>query len=208
MLTFKYFFTKINWSRFHDQTLLLSERLINTGLLNEYIQFSTNEDGNNEFKLKKISVDFQIEWIFPFIFQDFPPLLTEIMLLSFIFPFAIATLASLIIALSTFDFLVSGIMLILFSLIILGVISNSTTIYKSWSNYSQIRNAMIDKQQSLLHYLTLQGESDLTILRNENNLARLEKMHPFPLPSIFRITTFIPLVGSLLGYVVGISLLI
>ena len=208
MLTFKYFFTKDNWSRFHDQTLLLSERLVDINLLNEYVEFSTNEDGQKGFKFKKLSVDFQIEWIFPFIFQDFPPLLFEIMLLSFMFPFSIATLVSLIVALSTFDFLVSGIMLILFSLIILGVISNSKTIYKSWSNYSLIRNAMIDKQHAIIHNLALQGENDLSILRNEYNLARLVKMHPFPLPSIFRITTFIPLVGSLLGYVVGISILI
>ena len=208
MLTFKYFFTKEKWSRFHDQTLLLAERLANTNLLNDYIQFTTNKDEQNGFKLKKLSVDFQIEWIFPFIFQDFPPLLFEIMLLSFMFPFLIATLVSLIVALSTLDLLVSGLMLILFGFIILGVISNSTTIMRLFSKYSFIRNAMIDKQHAIIHNLALQGENDLSILRNEYNLARLVKMHPFPLPSIFRITTFIPLIGSLLGYVVGISLLI
>ena len=47
MLIFKFFFTKDNWSRFHDQTLLLAERLDNTGLLNEYIQFTESEDGKN-----------------------------------------------------------------------------------------------------------------------------------------------------------------
>ena len=208
MLIFKYFFTKSNWSRFHNQTLLLTERLVNAGLLKEYIQFTESENGEKGFKLKNLSVDFQIEWIFPFIFQDFPPLLFEIMLLSFLFPFSIATLVSLIVALSTFDWFVGGAMFLLFILIIVGVISNSTTIYKSWSNYSQIRNAMIDRQHGIIHNLILQGENDLSIIRNENNLARLKKMHPFPLPSIFRVTTFIPLVGSLLGYIVGISILI
>ncbi|MHA2176244.1 MAG: hypothetical protein ACXABI_15560, partial [Candidatus Hodarchaeales archaeon] len=65
MLIFKYFFTKSNWSRFHDQTLLLTKRLVNTGLLNEYLQFTANKEGQKGFKLKKLSVDFQIEWIFP-----------------------------------------------------------------------------------------------------------------------------------------------
>ncbi len=68
MLIFKFFFTKDNWSRFHDQTLLLAERLVNTGLLDEYIIFTESKDVKNGFKLKKISVDFQIEWVFPFFF--------------------------------------------------------------------------------------------------------------------------------------------
>ncbi len=128
--------------------------------------------------------------------------------ISFLFPFSIATLVSLIVALTTSDWFVGGVMFLLFVLIVAGVISSATTIYKSFSNYSHIRNAMIDKQHAIIHNLSLKGGNDLPILRNEYNLARLVKMHPFPLPSILRITTFIPLVGSLLGYVVGISLLI
>ena len=70
------------------------------------------------------------------------------------------------------------------------------------------RNLMITRQQGILHQLVLTGDNDLAILRNENNLTRLEKMHPFPLPSLFRITAFIPLIGSLLGYLVGFTLLV
>ena len=208
MLTFKYFLTKNNWSKFHDQTLLLMERLAKKGVLEEYIQLTDNNDRKNGFKLSKISVDFQIEWIFPFIFIDFPPLLFEITILSFLFPFSIATLISLFVAFFTSDWITGGVMIILFALIIAGTISASTTIYRSWSNYTKIRTAMIDKQYGIIHNLTLQEADDLTIIRNENNLTRLQKMHPFPLPSIFRITTFVPLIGSILGYVVGLAILL
>jgi hypothetical protein len=208
MLIFKSFFTKSNWSKFHDQTLLLTERLAINGFLDEYIQFTKDGEGKNKFKLSKISVDFQIEWVFPFIFTDFPPLLFEITILSFLFPFSIATLVSFFVAFFTSDWITSGAMIIVFALIIAGTISTSTAIYRSWSNYSQIRTKMIDYQYAIIHNLTLQGANDLTIIRNENNLTRLQKMHPFPLPSIFRITTFIPLIGSLLGYVVGLAILL
>ncbi|PWI47837.1 hypothetical protein CEE45_10010 [Candidatus Heimdallarchaeota archaeon B3_Heim] len=41
-LSFKYFFTKDKWSKFHDQTLSLVERLTETNLLQEYVQFNAD----------------------------------------------------------------------------------------------------------------------------------------------------------------------
>ena len=207
-LSFKYFFAKENWSKFHDQTISLVERLVENDLLEEYIQFIQKENGNRYFKLQNLSVDFQVQWIFPFIFNAFPPLLIEIMLIAFLLPFSIATLFSLIIALVELNWFVTIGMTLLLIIIMVGVYSNALAIFRSWSTYSWIRNLLITHQQSILHHLILTGESDLTILRNENNLSRLERMHAFPLPSLFRFTAFIPLLGSLLGYLVGFTLLL
>ncbi|MHA2094453.1 MAG: hypothetical protein ACW98F_07490, partial [Candidatus Hodarchaeales archaeon] len=65
-LSFKYFFTKESWSKFHDQTISLVERLLEMNRLEEYIQFIHDENGQTGFKLKTVSVDFQVQWIFPF----------------------------------------------------------------------------------------------------------------------------------------------
>ena len=191
----------------YDQTLSLVERLTETNLLQEYVQFNA-DNGEQKFKLQKVSVDFQVQWIFPFIFNAFPPLLIETMLIAFLLPFSIATLFSLLIALVDSNLFITLGMTLVIALIGVGVYSNAVTIIKSWLNYSWIRNLMITRQQGILHQLYLTGDNDLAILRNENNLTRLEKMHPFPLPSLFRITAFIPLIGSLLGYLVGFTLLV
>ncbi len=207
-LSFKYFFTKDNWSKFHDQTISLVERLSEMNLLQEYIQLETDESGEKHFKLRKLSVDLQVQWIFPFIFNAFPPLLIEIMFLSLLLPFSMATLFSLLIAIVEGNWIIALGMTLVMALIIVGLYSNTLTILRSWSKYTRIRNLMITRQQGILHHLILTGEGDLTILRNENNLSRLERMHSFPLPSLFRITAFIPLIGSLLGYLVGFTLLV
>ncbi|MHA1994887.1 MAG: hypothetical protein ACW97Z_10120 [Candidatus Hodarchaeales archaeon] len=207
-LSFKYFFTKDNWSKFHDQTISLVERLSEMNLLQEYIQFGTDESGEKYFKLRKLSVDLQVQWIFPFIFNAFPPLLIEIMFLSLLLPFSMATLFSLLIAIVEGNWIIALGMTLVMALIIVGLYSNTLTILRSWSKYTRIRNLMITRQQGILHHLVLTGEGDLTILRNENNLSRLERMHSFPLPSLLRITAFIPLIGSLLGYLVGFTLLV
>ncbi|MHA2096914.1 MAG: hypothetical protein ACW98F_20050, partial [Candidatus Hodarchaeales archaeon] len=134
--------------------------------------------------------------------------LIEIMLIAFLLPFSFATLFSLIIALVEANWFITSGMATVLALIVLGIYSNALAIFRSWSTYSWIRNLMITKQQGILNFLILTNNSDLAIIRNENNLTRLEKMHPFPLPSLFKITAFIPLVGSLLGYIVGFTLLV
>ncbi len=207
-LSFKYFFTRDNWSKFHDQTIFFAERLAEVNLLDEYIQYDVDKDGQEKFTLKKLSVDFQVQWIFPFIFKAFPPLLIEIMVIAFILPFSLATLFSMMIALIEANWFIAIGMFAIMILIFIGIYSNTLTIFRSWSKYSWIRNLMISRQQRILHSLVLTGGDDLAILRNESNLTRLESMHPFPLPSLFRITAFIPLIGSLLGYLVGFVLLV
>ena len=77
-------------------------------------------------------------------------------ILSFLFPFSIATLISLFVAFFTSDWITGGVMIILFALIIAGTISASTAIYRSWSNYTKIRTAMINMQYGIIHNLTLQ----------------------------------------------------
>jgi hypothetical protein len=207
-LSFKYFFTRQYWSTFHDQTLSLVERLSELNLLDEYISYGRNEKGKPGFTLQKLSVDFQVQWIFPFIFNAFPPLLIEIMWIAILLPFSIATLFSLLVALFDSNLIITLGMTLVLAIIGTGVYSSTVTIIKSWMKYSWIRNLMISRQQGILHELILTGDNDMSILRNQNNLTRLEQMHPFPLPSVFRITATIPLIGSLLGYVVGFTLLV
>jgi hypothetical protein len=206
-LSFKYFLTNDNWSKFHNQTLSLAERLSGMNILDKYIRYNRDESDQQSFQLIKLSLDFQVQWIFPFIFNAFPPLLIEIMFIALLLPFSIATIFSLIIAFLEANWIITIGMTILMVIILIGLYSNVIAVLRSWFIYSWIRETMITHQQGVLHELTLKNEEPSEILRNENNLTRLEAMHPFPLPSLFRFTAFIPLVGSLLGYLIGFMLL-
>ncbi|WP_455465271.1 hypothetical protein [Candidatus Hodarchaeum mangrovi] len=205
-IIFKYFLTKAHWSRFHNQTLALIGRLEEERILENYITLERN-DNASFFKLKKISIDFQIQWLFPFIFDAFPPLLLEISLLSFLLPFSISTIVSLLVYIIAFDFFLLIISCILMVAIIFGFFTSIKAISHSWSTYIWIRNLMINRQQEIIHKLILQQADNLEILVNEQNLTRLEKMHPFPLPAIIRVSATLPLLGSLIGYLIGLLIL-
>jgi len=91
--------------------------------------------------------------------------------------------------------------------VIFGFFTSINTISRSWSKYIWIRNLMINRQQEIIHKLILQQADNLEILVNEQNLARLEKMHPFPLPAIIRVSTILPLLGSFIGYLIGLLII-
>ena len=205
-IIFKYLLTKAHWSRFHNQTLSLFERLDEAEMLDNYITLEINNN-KSFFILKKISIDFQIQWIFPFVFDGFPPLLIEISLLSFLLPFSVSTLVSFITLFFAFD-LPSLILSIIFIVAItFGFLTSINSISRSWSKYIWIRNLMIIRQQEIIHELILQQADNLEILMNEQNMRRLESMHPFPLPAIIRISTVLPLLGSFVGYLIGLIII-
>jgi hypothetical protein len=216
-IIFKYFIIKAHWSRFHDQTLALIGRLDEEGILEHYISFKRTDDAF-QFKMKRISIDFQIQWLFPFIFDAFPPLLLEISLLSFLLPFSISTLVSFFILFFSFDwfsFIFSSVLMVA---VIFGFISSIYSMVHSWRKYDwirnlmidrqqEIRNLMIDRQQEIIHTLILQQEDNLEILMNKQNLTRLEQMHSFPLPAFVRISATFPVLGSFIGYLIGLLII-
>ncbi|MFX1254435.1 MAG: hypothetical protein ACFFCZ_22675 [Promethearchaeota archaeon] len=195
------FFTQKNWSMFHNQLLALCRRLEKVDLLENYIIFQKDED---RFRLTKISTDWELEWVFPFIFTDFPPLLIEILLMSFLLPFSLSTLVGIGFAIAAQDLLTTIVPCVLMIPIIFGFYKALPAIYHILRIYYLVRKAMIIKQQEKLHSLILEKADELTILRNQNNLSRLLSRHPFPLPSLIRITAIVPLLGSVVGYLIGV----
>ncbi|MHA2096963.1 MAG: hypothetical protein ACW98F_20310 [Candidatus Hodarchaeales archaeon] len=205
-IIFKYLLTKAHWSRFHDQTLALIGRLDEESILENYISFEKDTD-ISQFKLNKISIDFQIQWLFPLIFDALPPLLLEISILSFLLPFSISVIVSFFVLLATFDWFSFLLSCVLMVAVIFGYITSINSMIHSWRKYNWLRNLMIDRQQEIIHKLILQQADNLEILVNEQNLTRLEKMHSFPLPAIVRVSATIPVLGSFVGYLIGLLII-
>jgi hypothetical protein len=198
------FSTKSNWSNYHDLTLSLFRRLENADLLDNYVVFDKT-NGKKRFQLKGMSFDFEINWVFPFIFDDFPPLLFELLLISFLLPFFVTTSISLFIAILSADVVYFLVMTLLILLIFFGFGQTGLAISRSWRRYSTILNALILKQQEVIHSLILECRDDMTIIRHQNNLTRLISTHSFPIPQLIRISAIIPLLGSLIGYLVALA---
>ena len=198
------FSTKSNWSNYHDLTLSLFKRLENVDLLDNYVVLDRT-NGKKRFQLKRMSFDFEIDWVFPFIFADFPPLLFELLLISFLLPFFVTTTISLFIAILSSDFVYFLFMALLVLLILFGFGETGLAISRSWRKYRTILNALILKQQEVIHSLILEGKDEMTIIRHQNNLTRLISTHSFPIPQLIRISAIIPLLGSIIGYLVALA---
>ena len=203
-ILYRAFYSTPNWSTYHDQMLALFKRLENFGLLNNFI-FLTEVNGKIKFQLKKISADIDLDWIYPFIFNDFPPLMFELLLLAFLLPFFVSTTIGLYFAILDMIWVFMLFLGALFILILLGFEQSGLSIYRSWKKYSSILGTVKNKQQEIIHSLVLNKSDEMTIIRHQNNLNRLITMSSFPIPQIIRISAIIPLFGSLLGYLIAIA---
>jgi hypothetical protein len=202
-IIFCYFltFSKRKWSKYHEQLLALLERLNKTVDIEKYIEFQEEE---KRFQLSRMSIDWDIEWIFPFLFRYFPPLLFQIGVIAILFPIFIITL------IPTINVVFSGLYLFdLADVIIVGyIIGLAFTIgiffiyaYQKWRPYDYIRTSMINTQKEKINFLILKNAEEITIIRNQNNLIRIISIQSFPLPALFRISMIVPLVGSIIGYI-------
>lgn len=90
-------------------------------------------------------------------------------------------------------------------LIFIKYIQSGQAIYRSWKKYNLILSSMISKQQEVIHSLILDKSDELTIIRHQNNLTRLVSMQQFPLPQAISISAIIPLLGSLMGYLIAFA---
>jgi hypothetical protein len=201
------FYSTPNWSPYHDQMLSLFKRLENFGLIDNFIVL-TEMNGKTKFQLKKISTDFDLEWIYPFIFDDFPPLMFELLLLAFLLPFFVSTTISLYFALLDMIWVLILFLGTLLILILIGFEQSGLSIYRSWKKYSSILGTVISKQQEIIHSLILNKSDEMTIIRHQNSLNRLVTMSSFPVPQVIRVSAIIPLFGSILGYLIAIAAIV
>jgi len=203
-ILYRTFYSTPNWSNYHDQMLSLFKRLENVGLLDNVIVFD-EMNGKTRFQLKKISTDIDLEWIYPFIFEDFPPLMFELLLLAFLLPFFVSTTISLYFAILDMIWVLILFLGALLILILIGFEQSGLSIYRSWKKYSSILGSVINKQQEVIHSLILNKSDEMTIIRHQNNLNRLVTMSSFPIPQFVRVSAIIPLFGSLLGYLIAFT---
>ncbi|MFX0095261.1 MAG: hypothetical protein ACFFBD_26240 [Candidatus Hodarchaeota archaeon] len=177
------------WTPQMEETLRLMQRLKQAGVLENYIEPPT--DKQPFFRLKQVSIYWDLEWSCPFLFQQYLPLLgplslsAQTLLLFALVPGTISLILFSLLELFTSGNLFDSLDTLLFSIpgIIIIVFLGKNFIKGIISGYYPLKKGMISKQKEKIHTLLLKTKTDPDfILVNQNNLARLYSVPNIPLP--------------------------
>ncbi|MFW9992896.1 MAG: hypothetical protein ACFFD4_12705 [Candidatus Odinarchaeota archaeon] len=160
----------------------MAKALQETGFLEDF--FGYHEDARS-FHLKKASISWELEWIFPVMFDNLPPHFQEMgeltlyafALVSFPLPILIAIITNNLIFLSVLVCLV-------FFLLTMGFRAAGKLI-REYREFKNVQNILVTRQQEkLLHLMVKEKTDQLLIHVNQENLKRLKSEKAFQWPSL------------------------
>jgi len=190
-----------NWTNYHVQLLILTKKLQETDRLEDHFGYQKN---SNAVYLKKMSINWEMEWIFPFVFRSFPPYFQEmgeifiyfISLLSFPLPVLLAIFTKNLLLLTIFLGLVLFLSIMTYF--------SSRRLIQEYRNFKKVQQVLIERQQEKLLQLLFQETVDpLLVHTNQENMSRLanERSIPTSLPLYF-LTILLPIFSAIIGYVI------
>jgi hypothetical protein len=190
-----------NWTDYHEEFYGLVKKLREIDLLEEFFLYQKE---TQSFHLKKMSINWEMEWIYPFIFNTLPPYFHEMGEISiYIFSLISFPLPILLsIAALKFDYLtiLLGIALFLFVM----AFWRSRKLIQTYRSFKFIQKILIKRQQDkLLHLLFQENVDQLLIHLNRENLYRLasERSIPTSFPLV-PLSILLPIFSAIIGYVI------
>lgn len=189
------------WTSYHEQLFTLTTKLHEMDLLAD---FSDYQKEINAFQLKRISINWEMEWLTPFLFESFPPYFQEIGEVSiYIFAlisFPIPILVSIITR--NLFFLIILTSLVLF----LGIMAfiRTRNLIQVHQNFKNVQNQLIKHQQEKLIQLLFEENVDPGVIHaNQENLYRLssERSIPTSFP-LLPLSILLPILSAIIGYVI------
>jgi hypothetical protein len=190
-----------NWTSYHRQLLSLAENLKGKESLEEYFIFNTKK---KSFQLVKCSIEWEMEWFFPFLFQNFPPYFQEVGEISLYAFTLISFLLPIFVAITTFNILLLIPMLFLTILILTLGYLRTQKVIKLYRQFKNVQNQLIQKQEEKLVGLVCDETIDPLIVHvNRGNLSRLvnEKSIPTTFP-LLPLSILLPIFSAIIGYVI------
>jgi hypothetical protein len=190
-----------SWTSYHEQMLVLSKKLQEMGLLEDFFDY---QEQAKSFHLKEMSINWEMEWIYPFFFDNFPPYLQEIgeitlyvfTLISFPLPILLAIITSNLVLLAVFT-------AIPLSILFMGFQASKRFI-QAYQSFKNVQKILIARQQEKLLLLMFKENVDQLLVHvNQENLKRLasEKSIPMAFPLI-PLSILLPVFSTLIGYVI------
>jgi hypothetical protein len=192
-----------NWTDYHEELYRLVKKLREMDLLEEF--FILHKE-TQSFHLKKMSINWEMEWVYPFIFNTFPPYFHEMGEIS-IYIFSLISLPlPILVSIATLNknliFLpiLLGIALFLFVM----AFWRSRKLIQTYRSFKIIQKILIKRQQDkLLHLLFQENVDQLLIHLNRENLYRLasERSIPTSFPLV-PLSILLSIFSAIIGYVI------
>ena len=188
-----------NWTNYHRQLLTLAESLQDQGILEDYFIFR-----ETKFKLVKASVEWEMEWLYPFLFQNYPPYFQEVGEISLYVFTMISFLLPVFVSISTFNVPFLILIILIASLILALSYLRTKKIIQLYSQFKDLQNQLVQRQEEKLVNLICDEATDpLLIHVNRENLNRLinEKSIPTTFP-LLPLSLILPIFSAIIGYVI------
>ena len=193
-----------DWTNYHSQLYILTNSLHENGQLEEFIGYH-NE--TKSFHLTKMSINWEMEWIYPFIYTTLPPYFQETgeisLYLFALISFPLPLLVTIISGNLVFFTALSSLVLFLGSM----AIWRTQKLIQTHRTFRNLQHRLIIRQQEkLVHLLHAENVNQGLIHANQENLYRLssERSIPTTFPLV-PLSILLPLISAILGYVIYLS---
>ncbi len=189
------------WTMYHRQMLILTEKLQEMDILDDFFVYQNKK---KSFQLMQMSINWEIEWVYPFLFKNFPPyffIVGEISIYSFSL---ISFILPIFVSITIFNVPILIILLFLaFFMFVLGS-SRTQRVIQLYRRFKNLQNRLVVRQEKKLVDLICEDRDNQSLVHiNRENLNRLinERSIPTSFP-LLPLSIILPIFSAIIGYVI------
>lgn len=190
-----------NWTEYHRQLLILIEELQENDILEEFFVFQSEK---KSFQMIKMSIEWEMEWVFPFLFKNFPPYFHAVGEISLYIFSLISLILPIFVTFSTVNVPILIFLLFLASFMFVLGSSRTKKVIQLYGQFKNLQKQLIIQQEKKLVDLVCDDNSDPIIVHiNRENLNRLvnERSIPTTFP-LLPLSMILPIFSAIIGYVI------
>ncbi|MHA2176336.1 MAG: hypothetical protein ACXABI_16050 [Candidatus Hodarchaeales archaeon] len=189
------------WTKYHRQTLILAEKLQEMAILEDFFVY---QDENKAFQLKQMSINWEMDWVYPFLFKIFPPYFHAIGEIS-IYSFSlISFILPIFISITTLN--IPFLILLLFLASFMFVLGSARTqkVIKLYLRFKNLQKQLVMQQEEKLVELVCDEQNDESLVHNNReNLNRLINERSIPTSfSLLPLSVILSILSAIIGYVI------
>ncbi|MHA2111830.1 MAG: hypothetical protein ACXADW_08345 [Candidatus Hodarchaeales archaeon] len=189
------------WTKYHGQLLVLAEKLQEKEVLEEFFIYQKEKKA---FQLVQMSINWEMEYTYPFLFKNFPPYFHAFGELSLYVFSLISFILPTIVSITIFNVPMLIILIFLVSLFFILVSSRAQKTIQLYRQIKNLQNRLIVQQEMKLVELICESTQDpLLVHVNRENLHRL--VHERSIPTTFPLlplSMILSIFSAIIGYVI------
>jgi hypothetical protein len=190
-----------NWTVYHRQLLILAEKLQEKEILEDFFVYQKEKKA---FQMIQMSINWEMEYVYPFLFKIFPPYFHAFGELSLYVFSLISFILPTIVSITVFNVPMLIILIFLASLFFILGSSRAQKTIQLYRQFKNLQNRLIVQQEIKLVELICESTHDpLLVHVNRENLNRL--VHERSIPTTFPLlplSMILSIFSAIIGYVI------